>query len=194
MTRITLRTALFCVSLLLTPAMALAQGYVAPYFGLAFGGTVGLAQDEKPKAFGLALGAGGGLVGFEVDFAFAPDFFGPSDASLLGDNSVTTLMGNLVVGSAGTSGSGSGIRPYASAGLGLIRQRVEGFGNLLEFSRNNLGYNVGAGVMVFFSRHAGVRGDFRYFRSFQDSDEGFFSLEPGTLEYSRATAALVFRF
>ena len=33
---------------------------------------------------------------------------------------------------AGSSRSGPGVRPYASAGLGLIRQRVEAFGDLLE--------------------------------------------------------------
>ena len=194
MTRVVLRSALSCLVLLLMPAIASAQGYVAPYVGVGFGGTIGLAQEEKPRIYGLALCAGGGLLGFEVDVAFSPDFFGDSETSLLGDNSVTTVMGNLVLGTAGSSRSGPGVRPYASAGLGLIRQRVEAFGDLLAFSRTDFGYNVGGGVRVFFSDRVGVRGDLRYYRNFQDSDEGFFSLEPGTLEFSRATAALVVRF
>lgn len=194
MMRVVLRSALSCLGLLVMPAVASAQGYVAPSLGVGFGGTVGLAQEEKPKVYGVALGAGGGLLGFEVDVAFAPDFFGDSETSLLGDNSVTTAMGNLVIGTAGRSGSGPGVRPYASAGLGLIRQRVEAFGNLLEFSKSDFGYNVGAGVMIFFSERLGVRGDVRYFRNFQESEEGFFSLEPGTLEFGRGTVGLVFRF
>ena len=37
-------------------------------------------------------------------------------------------------------------------------------------------------------------GDLRYYRNFQDSDEGFFSLERGTLEFTRATVGLALRF
>lgn len=194
MLRLMVRSALLCVLLLASASPARAQGYIAPYVGLGFGGTIDLAQEEKPRVYGLVLGGGGGLLGFEVDLALAPDFFGDSDTLLLGDNSVTTIMGNLVLGNVGDSRSGPGVRPYASAGLGLIRQRVEAFGDLLEFSRNNFGYNIGGGVQVFFSDRVGIRGDVRYFRSLQDSDEGFFSLEPGTLEFSRATVGLALRF
>lgn len=194
MTRVVRRSALSCLCLLMMPAVASAQGYIAPYLGVGFGGTIDRAQEDKPRTYGVVLGAGGGLLGFEVDLALAPDFFGESDTSLLGDNSVTTIMGNLVLGTAGNSRSGAGVRPYTSAGLGLIRQRVEGFGDLLEFSRNNLGYNLGAGVLIFFSDRVGIRGDVRYFRSLQESDEGFFSLESGTLEFSRATVGLALRF
>lgn len=194
MMRAAFRSASFCLGLLAMPAFASAQGYIAPYLGVGFGGTIERAQEEKPRIYGAVLGAGGGMLGFEVDFAFAPDFFGESETSLLGANSVTTIMGNVVLGTAGHARSGPGVRPYASAGLGLIRQRVEGFGDLLEFSRNNLGYNFGAGVSIFFSDRVGIRGDFRHFRSLQDSDEGFFSLERGTLEFTRATVGLALRF
>lgn len=194
MMRVVLRSALSCLGLLVMPAVASAQGYIAPYAGVGFGGTIDAAQEEKPYVYGVALGVGGGLLGFELDVAFAPDFFGDSDETFLGGNSVTTAMGNIVVGMPGSRRSGAGVRPYTSAGLGLIRQRIEGFGDLLEFSRNNFGYNFGAGLMVFFSGSVGIRGDVRYFRSFQDSEEGFLSLEAGQLEFSRATAALVFRF
>ena len=52
--------------------------------------------------FGASLGwMGAGIVGFEVDFGYSPNFFqntaGPGDFEF-GDSNLTTLMGNLMIG------------------------------------------------------------------------------------------------
>jgi opacity protein-like surface antigen len=183
---------------LLSAAEARADGFFIPFYGTAFGGSVDDFDDtRKPAAWGACVGSmGGGVFGFETDVTFAPDFFAESDEVLFGDNSVTSVMTSVLIGVPMGGQSGPGFRPYFAAGVGLIRQRIEGFSDLSEFSSNNFGYNVGGGAFIFFSKAVGVRGDFRYFRSFQGDDDFPLlpSLEPATFNYTRATAGLVLRW
>jgi opacity protein-like surface antigen len=190
------------VALLVAPTVARADGFFVPYYGQSFGGTLSeielvSVEERKPPAWGISLGSmGGGIVGFETDVSFSPDFFGESDDTLLGSNSVTTLMGNMLLGAPVGGQSGAGFRPYLVGGLGLIRQRVDGVRDLADFSNNGFGYNVGAGAFIFFGSNFGIRGDFRYFRTFGE-DGGFLSLpslDPGDFSFSRWNAGLVFRF
>ena len=189
-----------CLALvaLLWAAEARADGFFIPYYGTAFGGSVDDFDDtRKPAAWGACVGSmRRGVFGFETDVTFAPDFFAESDEVLFGDNSVTTVMTNVLIGVPIGGQTGPGFRPYFAAGVGLIRQRIEGFSDLTEFSSNNFGYNVGGGAFIFFSRNIGVRGDVRYFRSFQEDDDFPLlpSFEPATFSYTRATAGLVLRW
>ena len=195
--RTLLVTALVCV----LPSAARADGYLVPFFGSAFGGTIGefeLPDDSrKPFTWGVCVGSmGGGVFGFETDIAFTPDFFADSDDLFLGGNSVTTAMGSVIIGVPMGGQRGAGFRPYFTAGLGLIRQRVESFGDVVEFSSNNFGYSLGGGAFIFFSAKIGIRGDFRYFRNFQQDEDAFLGLdvETGTLSFTRASLGMVFRF
>ena len=84
------------------PSPARAQLFVSPNIGVDIGGNAGkcpsLFSDcqEKRTSYGLAAGKfPTGLLGFEIDFVYAPDFFGKS--AELSSNSVLTLMGNLLV-------------------------------------------------------------------------------------------------
>jgi opacity protein-like surface antigen len=185
-----------CAALLLAPSAARADGFITPYVGTLFGGTLGdFDVEERPYTFGVSFGSmGGGIFGFEADLAFSPDFLGDSDSFLIGDTSVTTAMANVLIGAPMGGQSGAGVRPYAAAGVGAIRQQVEAFGDFLEFTSTDFGYNLGGGVMFFFGQRGGIRADFRYFRNFQKSDEGLFDLEPGTFSFSRATVGAVLRF
>lgn len=186
-----------CALLLsLVPSTARADGFISPYVGTLFGGTLGdFDVEERPYTIGVAFGSmGGGIFGFEADLAFAPDFLGDSESFFIGKTSVTTAMANVLLGAPMGGQGGGGVRPYASAGVGAIRQQVEAFGDFLEFTSTDLGYNLGGGVMVFFGGKGGIRADFRYFRNFQKSDEGLFDLEAGTFSFSRATVGAVLRF
>jgi len=178
------------------PSSARADGFISPYVGTLFGGTLGeFNVDERPYTYGVSFGSmGGGVFGFETDIAFSPDFFGESSDLLIGKTSVTTGMANVLLGAPIGGGSGAGVRPYVSAGAGIIRQKAEAFGNFLEFSSTDLGYNLGGGIMVFFGRSGGIRADVRHFRNFQKSDEGIFDLEAGTFSFTRATIGAVLRF
>jgi hypothetical protein len=169
---------------LLAPVPSVAQTYLTPSAGLAFGG---VTDDSK-----LTLGAdiafvGRGLLGAGIDFGYTKDFF--SDAFPGSRDNVTTLMGNLIVISSGKP------RFFGSAGLGLLKTRVEDAPGFLDASRNDWGMNVGAGVYIFGDGPLGFKGDIRYFRRLRDPEpDGEFDLDLGSLRYWRASAGLSFKF
>ena len=73
-------------------------------------------------------------------------------------------MGNLVVGCR----TRRGVRPYVVGGVGLIRTNVDDIGSVFDVNtKNDFGLDVGGGVMGFFSKNVGLRGDIRYFRGFR---------------------------
>jgi hypothetical protein len=89
------------------------------------------------------------------------------------------------------------VQPYGLGGLGLIRTKVEGW----EPQRpESIRVGYWGGLMVFFGEHVGVRGDVRYFHSFQVLDfvnvAGLPALGLGGQQpdYGRAAAAIVFKF
>jgi opacity protein-like surface antigen len=116
---------------------------------------------------------------------------------------MTTLMGNLVVGIPVGGTTGGGVRPYLTGGVGLMRAHINFDDVFDDLSTNETGFNVGAGVHVFFSDHIGLRGDVRYFRGFEQrddddpaEDDDFFDEDFGVedFEYWRATLGVTFRF
>ena len=117
------------------------------------------------------MGTGAGPFGFEVDFGYSPNFFETSVSTsgfeFTNKSNVTTLMGNLVVGS-----NKGGVRPYAVAGVGLLRTNVQDAAELFSVNtKNDFGLDVGGGVMGFFSNNVGLRGDVRYFRGFRGTSD-----------------------
>ncbi len=176
-----------------------ADGYVSPFVGVNFGGDAGarfaVAVDDPNKVtYGLSFGKmSGGIFGGELDLAYTKNFFG--DGGDFIDNSLLSVMPSLVIGIPIGGQSGAGVRPYATAGIGLLRRevRVRGFD---EITANDMAYSVGLGAMGFVSTHFGIRADYRYFRNFKvDGDDlADLSLERGTFDYSRATVGLVLRF
>ena len=189
-----------------TPARASADWLFTPFLGANFGGNASFGdfddfddEFERRVDFGGSIGwMGNGIVGFEADFGFSPNFFantiGDSDFEF-GDSNVTTLMANVIVGAPIGGQSGPGVRPYGSAGLGLIRTHVDGGQLFNDLSANDLGFNIGAGVHGFFNDTFGIRGDVRYFRSLQDNDaEDDFDLALSDFNFWRATVGLTIRF
>jgi opacity protein-like surface antigen len=199
--------AIAAATLALTPEKAAADWYLTPYVGGVFGGNADFGdfnddfddEAERRITFGGALGwMGNGIVGFEADFGWTPNFFentlGDEDFDF-GDSNVTSLMGNLVVGAPFGGQTGPGIRPYASGGIGLLRTQVDGGDLFDDLSRNDLGVNVGGGVHGFFSDNVGIRGDIRYFRSLQDDEaDDEFDLGLADFDFWRATVGVTFRF
>jgi opacity protein-like surface antigen len=199
--------ALAAATVALTPGRAAADWYLTPYVGGVFGGNADFGdfdddfddEAERRINFGAALGwMGHGVIGFEADFSWTPNFFentaGGGDFDF-GDSNVTTLMGNLVVGAPFGGQTGPGIRPYASGGIGLLRTQVDGGDFFDDLSRNDLGVNVGAGLHGFFGDNIGIRGDIRYFRSLQDDEaDDEFDLGLADFDFWRATVGVTFRF
>src|SRR5687768_10985325 len=147
------------LSLLLLPASAQAQSwFFSPYIGGNFGGNADFGDFpddddavERRMDFGATLGWNPSVVGFEIDLGYSPNFFEDTAGDRnfeFGDSNVTTLMGNVLL----SAGNGTGVRPYGSGGLGLIRSRVSDVGGFFDdVATNDLGVNVGGGVQGYFN-------------------------------------------
>jgi opacity protein-like surface antigen len=179
-----LKAGLFALALHASAASANAGAYVTPFVGAAFGGRT---SDSKVTYGGSLMFAGeSGILGFAVDFGYTPHFFGSEG---LGSNNVTTLMGDLVLLSPGRT------RLYGSAGVGLLKTRVEDASGFFNVDSNELGFNAGGGILFMAGDHLGIQGDVRYFRQLTDPtpDDGF-DIDLGNLDFWRATGGLAIRF
>jgi opacity protein-like surface antigen len=181
------------VALLATPNAAGAQWLLSPSIGFNFGSDFAdcrtLSDCETRRVdYGIGLGYLGTLFGFEQEITHSPSFFGESAAS--DKNSVTTIMSTvLVIVPLGP------IRPYGTAGLGAIRTSADfNIADTVRFRDSGLGWVLGAGVMLFPTRHLGVRADVRRYRGTSDLEIGGFSFEGSPLTFSRGSASVVIRF
>jgi hypothetical protein len=176
----------------LTLAWALAAGPVAaaewvvsPFGSAAFGGDM---EELRPGFGAVATFFGEGLVGFEVEAAHSPGFFGSRDS--FGSNALTTAMASLVV-----SGPLVGVRPYASGGIGFLRSRVDGPGGLFAIDDHDPGMSLGAGVVALTKGRWGVRADLRYFRNTGDPEtDDPFRVRRGSTDFWRVALGLAVRF
>ncbi len=196
MRRLFLPAALLALFVVGLPAPARAQGYFAPFIGFDFGGDAGKCPggvlsapgcSNSRTAYGFSAGAlSHGIFGGEIDFGYAPHFFG--DDPTIGGNSVLTFMGNMIV--ALPTGP---VHPYVSGGLGIIRTKVDQIQDLANFSDSSFAYNLGGGLMVMLPAHVGFRIDYRYMNTAGDiAIAGQPLLTSGTkLNFSRLVFALV---
>lgn len=203
---LTVPLALAALAALLLPSPARADVLLTPFVGVNFGGSASSAVadfigSQSHTTFGGSVAVmGGGIFGVEGDLGYSPRFFG-TDLRVAGvpvslaQNNVLTAMGNLIVGVPLQGHSGTGVRPYAVAGLGLIRQNVSLVDGLVNYGANDLGFDIGGGVLVFFSKNIGIRGDLRYFRSISGNTIGdLIDLQPGAFNFTRATIGVTFRY
>lgn len=194
----TLAAGLILLTVILIPARAQADVLLIPFFGVNFGGDAGKdlsgAFDSKQFNWGVSFAAmGAGVFGVEGDLGYSPDFFGKTDA---GGSHVLTLMGNLVLGIPFGGQRGFGIRPYGLVGMGLMRSSAKFVGPVGNVDENKLAWDFGGGVIIFFGTNVGIRGDVRYFRTFEALDILGIDIvdSPGKLDYTRGTFGVVFRF
>ena len=167
------------------------QGFVSPFIGYNFSGDSGCPQitncEDKHVNWGVGFGALGSIVGFEAEYARTSDFFGDTPNQ---STEVVTFMGNFML--APKIGP---VQPYGLAGVGLIRTAAESLSS--DNDENQFGWDAGGGLMAFFSAHVGIRGDIRYFHSFQLLDLSKLPNLPISetkLDYGRFSGAVVFKF
>lgn len=182
----------------MAPATARADVLLIPFIGVNFGGNSGKELSDAIDAGRLDWGVsfaymGAGVLGFEADFGYSPDFFGRTD---LGGSSVLTAMGNLVIGIPFGGQSGVGFRPYVLAGLGVLRSEVDAFEDVGSLDTSEAAWDFGGGAMFFFGTNVGLRTDLRYIRTFGrvdlDITDGI--VTRGRLDFARASAGLIVRF
>jgi opacity protein-like surface antigen len=186
------------VAVISAPAAVHAEGYVSPWAAVQFGGKLLIpdVRDEVDRsrwAFGVTAGGmGAGIIGGEIDFGYSPSFFGTEND--FGNLTVLTVMGNIIIGIPIGGTTGGGVRPYVTGGVGLIRTQIDG-GELFPLapttSSNEAGFNVGGGIMGFFSNHFGIRGDVRYMRAF--SGDIVNAIDLHSLNFTRLSLGVVFR-
>ena len=183
------------VALLLVPAPARADWLFSATPGVTFGGD---AKDREHFTYGVSLGwMGAGIVGWEADLSFTPEFFEQKDGAfdLDGGSNVVTAMGNVLVGIPIGGARGAGLRPYITGGLGLLQKEARSTRSAFDIDNNEFGFNIGAGAFGFFNDHVGIRGDLRYFRSFEDPrEDNEFDIGVGNFNYWRGTGGLTFRW
>ncbi|SRR5258706_11417646 len=172
-----------------TPTRAYADGFVTPWVGANFDNSLG----DGRASFGVnAGGMGAGIIGGELGLGYSPNFFGSNN--VFGTNNVLDLMANLMVGVPVGGQHGAGVRPYGTGGIGLIRSVVKGPGDIFDNRDNHFGYNLGGGVMGYFTDHVGLRGDVRYFRTIhKNNNVPELDLDLGTFHYWRASIGVLFR-
>jgi opacity protein-like surface antigen len=187
-----LRTGVLAVVAVLGAAsVSSAQGYISPFIGYDFGGDSGCPAidecEDKNLNIGVAVGSLGSVFGSELEFAYAKNFFGEFPG---GESSVLTLMGNVML-----APKFGPAQPYALVGLGLIKTNIDfTVGDLLESSNNHFGWDIGGGLIIFFSENVGVRGDIRHFHALQDLEVVGIPLADTKLDFGRVAGALVFKF
>lgn len=192
---------------------AWADWIVTPFVGWNFGGSAdvsgcigdqcGVSASDKFEHkidYGVSLATmGAGIAGFELDLGYSPNFFATNTASnntfrFTNTSNAVTVMGNLILG-APVGGHGASIRPYAVGGVGLIRTNVQDFEQTFSVNtKNDFGFDLGAGVMGFFTDAIGLRGDVRYFRSFTGSSSNVTGLGLSSFRYWRGSVGVSFKF
>jgi len=178
------------IAVVSAPALARADSYISPFIGTNFGNNSGNGRVNVGADVGWM---GAGIIGAEVDFGYAPSFFG--NQGVFGSNSVSDLMGNLIVGIPAGGTHGVGVRPYATIGVGLLRSQINGATSTAgSISNNEAGMNAGVGVMGFFSNHLGIRGDVRYLRNLTgNSTPNKLNIDFGAFHFWRASVGIVLR-
>jgi opacity protein-like surface antigen len=184
------------VALVCAPAQARAEAYVSPWAGVNFGYNNDLIRTcsggdcGQSWSWGVNVGyMGAGIIGGEIEFGWSPDVYGD-----LVDNHVWDLMGNVIVGIPLGGTRGAGLRPYVTGGLGDIHTKIVGGTAASSLDNNDFGYNLGAGVMGYFSDHVGLRGDLRYLRTINaDFNTTNASVGLGQFHFWRASVGVVIR-
>lgn len=147
---------------------------------------------------GVSVGFFRGVLGAELDVQRFQHFFKDQDVAEVVPGSGTDLdtdaisvMGN-VVAPIRIPGAAK-VRPYGSAGLGVIRAMFDSANDRFDSAQNNFGLNVGGGVTFALNDRVGVRVDLRYFRAFVDNamNEGGFFEDYG---FVRTTFGVAVRF
>lgn len=155
-----LQAAVVAAALVLLPGAAHAEWYVFPFSAVNAGGDT----TRESGAVGGSVGWMGKWYGAEGELTWSPSFFDDDDGFRTRHRETTYSASGLV-------GPRLGVwRPYASAGIGVLRSEIEEVGGLAAVSDDRPAFNVGGGVMWLASRRLGVRGDVRYTRAMDDTE------------------------
>jgi opacity protein-like surface antigen len=191
------------------PAAA-SEWQITPMLGVTFRGNTSLVDIQNAtgathKEFGGEVTVlSQGIFGAEGVVSFTPGFFHVdrpkgrdgdplSTAGLVKSSYAFATMGNVVV-AAPRRYTEYFLRPFVSAGLGVVRASVTdavGLGQTATGTR--LGFDIGGGAVGFLTQHTGVRFELRYYSNVHSSAPRGAAIGPVHLRYMVASIGLVFR-
>jgi hypothetical protein len=195
------RTLLASILIALAPvAEARADWLFTPFIGSAFGTNTTFVLLEEGAATSAQWIFGGsaallsrGVFGVEADYAYAPRFFErDSRAGNFTGSNVNTLSGSVIL-AVPLSITRESLRPYATAGLGLMHAAAANPIDLLTFDDNFLGTNIGGGAIGLISPRTGFRFEIRHFRSLESTPNELTAETSARLSFWRATVGVVIR-
>jgi opacity protein-like surface antigen len=176
--------------MMVLPHAAEAQGFISPSLGYNFGGDAGCRSAtncrDKNWNWGGSMGALGSVVGFETELTYEGEFTGDRPNR----TSVTTLMGNFML-----APKISIVQPYGLVGIGAIRTGADTTTDVRE-SKTQAGWTIGGGLLLFVNKHVGLKGDVRYYHSFEALDLlGIdLALDSNKIDFGRAAFGVLFKF
>jgi hypothetical protein len=156
-----------CLCLLACPRPAAAEWHLTPTVGLTFAANTSIVDLDKgtdkihPQFGGVVSLLGRGVLGVEGLVVLTPGFF-KGDLGINTSSRSIALMGNVVV-TAPRRWTEYSLRPFVSAGVGLLHVSFQERADVLAVTENLGGFNVGGGAIGFFSARTGVRFDLRYY-------------------------------
>jgi len=194
---------LVLLALTANAAPARADWLIIPFAGTAFGGA-GTSSLDLESGVGGAKSVYGAaatwlsrtIVGIEGEFLYGPGFFkNPSGPSLLVSSHVSTLSGGVVV-TLPLSVTRESLRPYATAGLGLMEASADySLDNLFldQPSERFAALHVGGGAIGFVSPDVGFRFDLRHVNSLNRVQDVLTNAPGSRLRFWRLTVGLALR-
>jgi outer membrane protein with beta-barrel domain len=173
---------------------ASAQGFVNPFVGTTLTSPSATGPRSKP-GLGIAFGKIGRVIGAEAEIAYYPELLNTAENDLA-KTRVLTFSGNTLIGP--TIGP---VKVYGALGAGNLHLNMKSLSSVVvpdstSLSSNYFAFNVGGGVMGFFTSHLGLRGDLRFYRAFgldlDDLQSAGFTLD--RFEFWRASFGLAAKF
>lgn len=157
-----------------------------------------LGAEENHRSFGMAVSRfGAGVIAAEGVVMLTPGFFDgtpPLGLDVVESSHVFSATGNVILTTPRLWTEYS-LRPFVSAGVGLLRARSEDLSGAFAVNANMTGLNLAAGAIGFLSDRTGVRFEMRYHRTIGRPDVIDMTLgdEPARLRYFTASIGLVIR-
>lgn len=168
-----------------------------PFIGKTFAArqTLSPIADDK-QAWTVGLSAAlltNNIFGAEVDFGYAPRFFAPDrQGNILGSNALS-LTGNVML-AVPLSVTRESLRPYVSAGMGMLHAGIDDQAGIATVDRNLLAVSIGGGAIGFLTPRVGVRFDLRSVRSTSRGLDNRTLLTEPRLGFWRATIGVAIRY
>ena len=192
---------LVLLALTANAAPARADWLIIPCAGAAFGGAGTSSLDLESGVGGAksVYGVAGiwlseTIVGLEGEFLYGPGFFkNPSGLSLLVSSHISTLSGGVLV-TLPLSVTRESLRPYATAGLGLMEASAAYSVDLFPDADGAFAaLHLGGGAIGLVSPDVGFRFDLRHVNSLNRVQDGLTNAATSRLRFWRLTLGVVLR-